>query len=232
MPGWTWALLTCAYSRLSVTVLASLTSEDIKTNKEEKKKYTFPNGSICAASRIYALKIKKKKEKKTGETKSREQKKKKKTRNPLSPTCGLWRPHLSPALPPYAATHIQMCFIIMFCAKARMIHHEGDLRGRRWRRGGTPDIHPSERPPFYPPCTLSLLLMYQSEKLHTAEAPARRHLAAGETLRAKLESEPSLVLRDNVTEIRLLLQLHLMKSFNQIECLRKDDNIQSNSLLL
>lgn len=156
-------------------------------------------------------------------------KKKKKTRNPLSPTCGLWRPHLSPALPPYAATHIQMCFIIMFCAKARMIHHEGDLRGRRWRRGGTPDIHLSERPPFYPPCTLSLLLMYQSEKLHTAEAPTRRHLAAGETLRAKLESEPSLVLKDNVTEIRLLLQLHLTKSFNQIECLRKDNNIQSNS---
>lgn len=95
--------------------------------------------------------------------------------------------------------------------------------------GGTPDIHLSERPPFYPPCTLSLLLMYQSEKLHTAEAPARRHLAAGETRRAKLESEPSLVLKDNVTEIRLLLRLHLMKSFNQIECLRKDNNIQSNS---
>lgn len=85
-------------------------------------------------------------------------------------------------------------------------------------RGGTPDIHLSERPPFYPPCTLSLLLMYQSEKLRTAEAPARRHLAAGETLCAKLESEPSLVLKDNVTEMRLLSQLHLMKSFNQIEC--------------
>lgn len=95
--------------------------------------------------------------------------------------------------------------------------------------GGTPDIHLSERPPFYPPCTLSLLLMYQSEKLHPAEAPARRHLAAGETLRAKLESEPSLVLKDNVSKRRLLLQLHLMKSFNQSECLQKDNKIPSNS---
>lgn len=40
----------------------------------------------------------------------------------------------SPPSPPCAATHIQMCFI-MFSAKARMVHHEGGVRGSGWRRG-------------------------------------------------------------------------------------------------
>lgn len=101
-----------------------------------------------------------------------------------------------------------------------MIHHEGDLRGQEVTAGGgggrQTSIFASDLL-FYPPCTLSLLLMYQSEKLRAAEAPARRHLAAGETLWAKLESEPSLVLKGNVTEMRLLSQRPLMKSSNQIE---------------
>lgn len=71
--------------------------------------------------------------KKKADKRDKEEKKK---RNPLSPTLGPLRPHRSPAFAPYTPTHMQMRFIILFRAKARMIHHKGDLRGGRWWWGG------------------------------------------------------------------------------------------------
>lgn len=79
----------------------------------------------------------------------------------------------SPPSPPCAATHIQMCFI-MFSAKARMVHHEGGVRGSGWRRGGGADIHLRWRHPFHPLCSLPLLFMYQSERLQAAEGSAHQ----------------------------------------------------------
>lgn len=178
----------------------------------------------------YTLWRLKKKKKKTGETKSREQKKKKKDKKstfsylrPLTP------PSLTCLTPICCHPHSNVFHHNVLC-KSQDDSSQGGSEGQEVTAGGAPDIHLSERPPFYPPCTLSLLLMYQSEKLRTAEAPARRHLAAGETLCAKLESEPSLVLKDNVTEMRLFVTAFIWWSPSiKLSVLRKDNKIQSNS---
>lgn len=102
-------------------------------------------------------------------------------------------PHLSPVSPPYAATHIQMCFIIMFCATARMIHHEEVLRGSRWRRGGAHTRHPSSLPTSFLSSVHFVFTSHVSVRVAAYGWGARSPPPGSgrKTQRAKVWSEPS-----------------------------------------